>query len=295
VIPHTIHRIWFGPDAMPADFVRYGETWREHHPDWEMLLWTDEALPELRYPDALERCRNHGERSDLVRYELLARVGGVYVDTDMECLRPIDPLTDVPALAGETRPGKLGNAVLGAVPGHPAIEELLQRARRGVGHGHTAVSTGPLLVTEVLRDRDDVRIFPPTVFYPFHQRLQPDKDLGRSEAYTVHHMEVSWKAREDLRGDIRRLRGRLERLDHRNKKLRRDRRELRKSLERSRAARRELRAEKQWARRRVARLRRSLWWRLRGRVIRLQGRVMRLRDRVARVRGAITRGRRPNR
>jgi inositol phosphorylceramide mannosyltransferase catalytic subunit len=277
VIPRIIHRIWLGPGAMPPDFERYGETWRRHHPDWEMRLWTDETMPELRHPDAFERCRNHGERSDLLRYELLTRLGGVYVDTDMECLRSIEPLVDVPALVGETRPGKLGNAVLGSVPAHPAIEELLERARHGVGHGHTGGATGPGLVTEVLRNRDDVRVFPPAVFYPFHRRLQPDKDAGRSEAYTVHHMEVSWKDRDDLRADIRRLRGRIERQEQRNKELRRERRSLRNDLERSRKRRRGLREEKRRARTRTQAVERSRWWRLRGRLARVSGAIGRRR------------------
>src|SRR5436190_16517529 len=92
VIPRIIHRVWLGAEPMPEDFRRYGESWRRHHPGWRMRLWTDEDLPELGDRRALERARHHAERANLVRYEVLRRFGGVYVDTDVECLRPIGPL-----------------------------------------------------------------------------------------------------------------------------------------------------------------------------------------------------------
>ena len=101
---------------MPDDFQRYGETWREHHPEWEMPLWTDDNLPELAHPGAFERGRHHAERADVLRYEVLRQFGGVYVDTDVECLRPIDPLLEgVQAFVAYQRPGEVCNAVMGAV------------------------------------------------------------------------------------------------------------------------------------------------------------------------------------
>ena len=251
MIPRVIHRIWLGSDPMPDDFERYGRTWGDHHPDWEMRLWTDHDVPELRSAEALERCRHHGEGSDLVRYEVLLRFGGVYVDTDMECLRSLEPLMDVPAFAGETRPGKLGSAVLGSVSGHHAFEVMLKRASDGAGRGHVSGASGARLLTDVLLGRDDVKVFPPEIFYPFHHRRQPDREAGRSEAYAIHHVRASWKGREDLREELRRLRGRLERSERMNRELRGERRQLRKRLESSEAGRQELAAELDRSRRRL--------------------------------------------
>jgi inositol phosphorylceramide mannosyltransferase catalytic subunit len=248
---------------MPEEFERYGRTWVEHHPEWEMRLWADDNLPELRHPDALERCRNEGEQSDLIRYEVLLRFGGVYVDTDVECLRPIDPLIDVPAFAGATRPGKLGSAVVGAVAGHPGIELLLERASERVGVGHQAASAGPRLLTDVLLGRDDVKVFGPEVFYPFHRRRQPDAKAGRDDAYAIHHVKASWKDRDDLRADIRRLRARLERKQHEGRNLRRDRRRLRRRIERSSGRERELAEGAANAQARLRAVEDTRWWRAR--------------------------------
>jgi mannosyltransferase OCH1-like enzyme len=43
---------------MPQQFADYRESWRRHHPEWEMRLWTEESLPEdLVRPEAYERLR----------------------------------------------------------------------------------------------------------------------------------------------------------------------------------------------------------------------------------------------
>ena len=55
-------------------------------------------------------------RSDLARYDILWRYGGVYVDCDLEALRPIDDLLDVPGFAGwETDGVWVNNAMASAI------------------------------------------------------------------------------------------------------------------------------------------------------------------------------------
>jgi hypothetical protein len=266
---------------MPERFEGYGESWRRHHPDWEMRLWTDANLPDLRFPDAMERGRNPGERSDLLRYEVLVRFGGVYVDTDMECLRSIESLIEgAEAFAGAVRAGKLGNAILGCAPGHPAFERLLEEAISRSGSGHVSGATGPRLVTDVLTGSEDVTIFPPEAFYHFHHRRSPTKDASTPGAYAIHHVDASWKSADDLRGDIRRLRDRLERADARNQRLRGSRRRLARRAKRARTRTRTLSRRRDRVGRRLASIEGSRWWRLRARLAPVVGRAL------ARVRAA---------
>jgi len=242
MIPRLIHRVWLGPDPMPEEFEHYGETWRTYHPEWEMRLWTDTNLPELRFPEALERCRNHGERSDVLRNEVLLRYGGLYVDTDVECKRPIEPLIgDAPAFAGWVRPGRIGSAVMGAVPGHPAVERLLTEMQRRVGSGNQIDAT-VALTTDVFSAARDVTIFDSDAFYPYHPRHNPavpGDDFPNS--YAVHHWGLTWKSKDDLRERVRGLRNKLEEassqnaeLKRRNRRLRRERDGLLRELERTR-------------------------------------------------------------
>jgi len=133
------------------------------------------------------------EHSDLLRYEILRRHGGVYVDTDVECLRPIDELlTGVVAFAGFELPGRLGTAVMGAVPGHAAMEELTLLASVACGHGPYPASTGPALANMVLPEYDDITLFSADRFYPV---LWDGVERRGAEApYADHHWTLSWQS-----------------------------------------------------------------------------------------------------
>jgi hypothetical protein len=192
-IPRVVHRIWLGDVEMPAQYVHYGETWREHHPDWELRLWGDAEIAELGEIEALARARHHSERSDILRYELLRRHGGVYVDTDVECLRPFDPLlADVRVFAAWEVPGRMCGAVMGAVPGHRAFERAVTEVGNTVGLGTYPDNTGPVFLTAILADDPDVTVFEPHVFYPYLWD-QPERRGERFPgSYAVHHWAQTW-------------------------------------------------------------------------------------------------------
>jgi inositol phosphorylceramide mannosyltransferase catalytic subunit len=193
-IPRVVHRIWLGGRPLPAEFRRYEETWRAHHPRWDHRLWGDHDLHRLVPAEALSRCRHDSERSDLLRYEILRRFGGVYVDTDVECLKPLDALLEgVVAFAGYETPGRAGTAVLGCVAGHAAFAEAAEEARETAGLGaHSADATGPYFFSLVAERHSDVTLFPPTTFYPFSWDDAPVPGARYDDSYAVHHWARSW-------------------------------------------------------------------------------------------------------
>ena len=191
-IPRIVHRVWLGSNPMPAEFERYGESWRRMHPAWEMRLWTDEHATELGLEDALRRARSAGELSDLVRYEVLRRHGGVYVDTDFEALRPLDPLLEgIGAFTAYARTGnpKIATGVMGSVPGHPAFEAATALAHQWIGECPLG-ETGPWLMTRILRDFPEVTVFGAELFYPYHWTELHLRDAAFPDAYAVHHWSL---------------------------------------------------------------------------------------------------------
>jgi mannosyltransferase OCH1-like enzyme len=177
---------------MPQELRDYRESWRRHHADWEMRLWTEESLPgDLTRPEVYERLRNPAERSDIIRLEVLFRFGGVYVDSDVECLRPIDPLlqegTDLFAASGKR--GHAHNAVIGAVAGHPALEHALRELRPVTEFGVDKHGTGPQFLDAILSQYPEVTLYPREVFFAA-------TDAEREHAYSVHHSTASWKTPE---------------------------------------------------------------------------------------------------
>jgi mannosyltransferase OCH1-like enzyme len=179
---------------MPQEYREYRESWRRHHPGWEMRLWTDENLPaDFVRKEAYERLRKPAERSDIIRLEVLLRFGGVYVDTDVECLRSIEPLLEgTELLMAYNKPGKLTSAVIGARPGHPLIERAVGELRPVTEYGIDKWGTGPYFFNKLIEDYPEITIFPPEYFNP----TTPEE---RERAYAVNYHALSWKDPEDFR------------------------------------------------------------------------------------------------
>ena len=194
-IPRLIHRVWVGGAEMPAAHVHFGRTFADAHPRWKMRLWGDGDLPSLGIGDAeRSRARSPAELSDVVRFEVLSRFGGVYVDTDVECKRNLEELlVGVRAFAALELPGRVATGVLGGVPGHPAFVRAARLARQTIGLGpHSADATGPYLMTLIAEQEPDVTIFGAETFYPY---LWDEPERANEEfpdAYAVHHWSTSW-------------------------------------------------------------------------------------------------------
>jgi inositol phosphorylceramide mannosyltransferase catalytic subunit len=194
-IPRVVHRIWLGERELPDAQRAFGESWARHHPDWEQRLWRDADLAELDLPpEIVAGASGPAELADVARLAILARHGGVYVDTDVECLRPLDPLLrGLDFFAGYELPNLVGTAVLGAVHGHPVFLRAQEIVRKTFGQAPLPSATGPPFLTHLLWDFPEVTIFPPEVFFPYLWS-EPERRGERFEgAYAVHHWAMSWK------------------------------------------------------------------------------------------------------
>ncbi len=149
-IPKVVHFIWLGPRPFPPESVVNVRSWMAQNPDWTFKFWTDRERPapcngmetiilkEYPFP-FLERCyrasENWGEKSDILRFEILFKEGGVYVDHDASCLVPFEPYhnayhfycgleTPHPPFVG--RNITAGNGVIGSCPGHHVIKKVIE-------------------------------------------------------------------------------------------------------------------------------------------------------------------------
>jgi mannosyltransferase OCH1-like enzyme len=197
LIPRLVHRIWLGPEPMPEEYVRLGKTWKRNHPGWEHHLWGETNLPPDLSPEVHELLRRPAERADILRLELLHRLGGVYVDADVESLQPIDPLLEgVTCFLGALDSGRVSNAIMGGVPGHPLFARALAQLRPRTTFGPVdREGTGPLLIERIRHDFPDVTVFEPEVFYA------TERDRAQ---YTFHFSARSWKDEAGLRADLAR-------------------------------------------------------------------------------------------
>lgn len=197
MIPRIFHRI-FLDDPIPDEFERFWITLQKLHPAWEFYTWDDSRqIGWMRNQEAFDRATTHAGRSDVLRYEILARVGGVYLDTDVEPLRAFDDLLeDSDPFVGWEDANLLCPTVMGSPPGHPAIEALIEALpswSRTHANNPPNQQTGPYFLTNQWRTRDDVRRLPPVAFYPVHWSNK--RALGGPyppESYAVHHWAAQW-------------------------------------------------------------------------------------------------------
>lgn len=230
-IPCIIHQTWRDNDVPPY-LRRFQASWREHHPAWQYRLWTDEAnrrLIEEHYPQFLPVYDTYPlpiQRADAVRYFILHRYGGLYVDLDFECLRPLEPMLAGRSSVFGVEPRAhavahgvsliVGNALMASTPGHrvwPEVHSALVQHSNALdawGRRDVLRSTGPLLLTNVVQryGTDEVTLFPPDVFYPQLDAANSDLFASKSEqsyyqgklrqglatpnSYAVHHWAGAW-------------------------------------------------------------------------------------------------------
>ncbi|HTW97668.1 MAG TPA: FkbM family methyltransferase [Acidimicrobiales bacterium] len=215
MIPQVFHHVWFGSDELPPRAERMRQSWMGRHPGWEFKLWREGDLGWLRWRDLLERCPSYAQKADIARYEIVERFGGIYLDTDMECLRPLDQLVDgIGLFACRQQNGLVSNSILGARPSHPILAEVVgclplscvRYRSSGVGH-----QTGPGLLSRVLDntkpgDSSDVRVFPPSFFLPYDYTEPWRASETFPTAYAVHHWDNSWRGGQTLELRLREVR-----------------------------------------------------------------------------------------
>ena len=215
MVPRIFHQIWLGAEPFPREYEAYQQSWLRRHPGWELRFWTEDELPDdLARAEIYERLRRPAERSDLLRFELLARHGGVYLDADFECLRSIEPLlAGVTFFCAYNDPGRVNNAIVGCTQGHTLALRAVSALRPRDTYGPVDKDgTGPLFLNRLIAGHPDVTIFAEELFYP-------RTPAAREHAYAVHHAARSWKDPADLLLDAVRAEQRLALLQDEHERL----------------------------------------------------------------------------
>ena len=210
MIPATLHYIWIGGAPLPDTFRRNIETWRRHNPDFVIREWNEGNLDwSSRYMRAAYMFGYWSRVSNLARLQILQRHGGIYLDVDVEMLRPLRPLLDNACFLGfqDSRPNAtwVNNAVFGAAPDHWFVNQSITRLlRRFTGVEKMDSRHGPGNITQVLIDNGlttyheqgtmlrDVRLYPRAAFYPYHWTEPFDPAKVTPETFLVHHWARSW-------------------------------------------------------------------------------------------------------
>jgi mannosyltransferase OCH1-like enzyme len=169
-IPRIIHFIWFKglydshdrPSDIPASGSNAPELCRNHNPNYTINVWNATAarnLLETNYGWFLPTYDSYKypiQRVDALKYFLLWHYGGVYMDLDIACRRPLDPLLAFPAWFPRASPLGVNNDLMASAAGHPIIGKMtssLQSRNKWLVFTYLTVfwSTGPQFTSDMVR------------------------------------------------------------------------------------------------------------------------------------------------
>ena len=93
-IPKVIHYCWFGRGELPRLAEKCIQSWKKYCPDYEIVCWNEDNfdINQNKYAREAYESGKWAFVSDYVRLKVLYDEGGIYLDTDVELIKSLDPL-----------------------------------------------------------------------------------------------------------------------------------------------------------------------------------------------------------
>lgn len=102
MIPKVIHYCWFGRNALPDSAQKCFASWRKFLPDYDIKEWNEDNFDVNIIPYTREayEAKKYAFVSDYARFWILYHYGGIYFDTDVEVIKPMDDILERGAFMG---------------------------------------------------------------------------------------------------------------------------------------------------------------------------------------------------
>jgi hypothetical protein len=131
MIPKIIHYCWFGGNPLPKSAQKCIRSWKKYFPDYEIKEWNEQNFDvnSILYTRQAYERKKYAFVSDYARFHILYQYGGLYFDTDVEVIKPMDDLLAKGAFMGiEKDADKVGVAAglgLAAEPKMSIYKEIV--------------------------------------------------------------------------------------------------------------------------------------------------------------------------
>ena len=136
-IPKIIHYCWFGGNPLPDMAKKCIASWRKFLPDYEIKEWNEQNFDVNMslYTTEAYRLKKYAYVSDYARFWILYHFGGIYFDTDVEVIRPLDDIVargtfmgfeGQPAQPTDNFHGRMAAGLgMGVPKGHPFFAQMI--------------------------------------------------------------------------------------------------------------------------------------------------------------------------
>ena len=209
MIPKIIHYCWFGKGTMPELALKCLESWKKHLPDYQIMEWNEENFDVNMYRFSSEayKERKFAFVADVCRLYALKNMGGIYLDTDVEFLRPLDEeMLNEAAFTGFEDNLLLSSAIMGSEKDGKWINDLLPHYEDRsfyLENGTLDVNPNTEIITAFMKDKKNVlinntfqkfddycTIYPSDYFCPKSWKTLRVKRTENT--YCIHHFAGSW-------------------------------------------------------------------------------------------------------
>ena len=230
MIPKTIHYCWFGRNPLPDTAKKCIASWRKSFPDYEIKEWNEDNFDVniIPYTKEAYAAKKYAFVSDYARFWVLEKYGGLYFDTDVEVIKPMQDIVSNGAFMGIEVEASSGNGPLvnpglgiGAPAGLHFYKEVLDYyhnihfvGENGQPNPITVViHTSNLLKAKGLKRENGVQSVAGINIYPREYFNPLDDNTGSlnitEKTRSIHWYSKTWFNKHEL------LRNKITRVVHR--------------------------------------------------------------------------------
>lgn len=207
MINKVIHYFWFGGKPMPKIALKCIESWRRILPDYEIKKWDESNFDVniIPYTKQAAETQKWAFVSDYARYHVLYHEGGIYLDCDVEVLKPLDVFLYNKMFSGFESEKFVAPGLILGMEKHYNFGQLLidiysKRNFLLDDNKLDLTSVGQIFTEELIKKGlvcnntlqvvDGIKIYPTNYFAP----INPDTGdvMVTDETYTIHHYAASW-------------------------------------------------------------------------------------------------------
>ena len=193
---------------MPEDNLKCIESWKKFLPDYKLMLWNEDNydVNSIKFTRQAYQKKKYAFVIDPVRLQLLREHGGIWLDTDIEIIKNLDPLLELPAFMSFESDTLLHTGIVGSEKGAAWTAEYWKYMNRKPfirWNGRLNKTPSTVIISRILKKRgvkldntfqiydDSLHIFPKDYFCP--KDYKTGKITITDNTYCIHHFAGSWK------------------------------------------------------------------------------------------------------
>ena len=223
MIPKIIHYCWFGGNPLPKLARKCIKSWKKHCKGYEIREWNEKnfdiASAPLYVRQAYE-AKKWAFVTDYVRLYAMTTCGGIYMDTDVEVVAPLDPFLRHQAFSGFESKVYISTGIMASEAGFPMFQEFLRyydTAQFYNDDGTVNTTTNVVILTNICLKHglvqngeyqvvDGFALYPRDVFCPleYHSGIM----TRTKQTVTIHWFNGSWVPSDIKKARLDRIRRR---------------------------------------------------------------------------------------